>query len=133
MIGLGAGLMMSMQALQPVSDIFPAPENFCVQTIRRVEGEKDWPFVTSEGRLACVYSIGQPLVYFFALRDGNHLAPVVLDVNPLSLVIQSVGRKDVFLKAATPEELVTRIAPFVAMGHMLCKQKSGPVVPGNEL
>jgi hypothetical protein len=133
MIGWTVGLALAMQTLQPVNTASSLVGDFKFYTIRKAEGEKDWPFVDNEGRLACVTSLGQTLVYFFPTSAGKQKGEVVLDVNPISVVTQYIGRKDVFLPAKSPEELIKRIAPFVAMGQMLCKQNKGPVVPGSEL
>jgi hypothetical protein len=111
----------------------PGMEDVHFQTIKKSEGEKDWPFVASSGKLLCVSMVPGPVVAFIADGSAEKDRPLLLDANPYNMMIQNWGLKNVLLPYDKPEELIKRIAPFVAMGHMLCKQKNGPGVPGGEL
>lgn len=133
MIGalLAAGLM--AQPAVPVSDFFPRTEDVRLQKIHRVEGEKDWPFVADDGELACVMSMGRPVVMFIpATSHGGH-RPYVLDFNVFNMVMFNIGMTDVLRHVDKPEDIIPRIARFVIQGQMLCKYNDGQVVPGSEL
>ena len=133
MFGLAVGAVLAVHWVQPVNELFPTPGDFRFQPIRKTEGEKDWPFVREEGRLACVMSLGKPIVYFFPPYDGTKQRPFVLSVNLVEMGLTNFGMSGVLTPYDSYEELITRIAPFIAMGQMLCKYKDGPVVPGSEL
>jgi hypothetical protein len=132
MIGAALAAAMVMQPL-PANKILPGDEDFRFQKITRQAGEKDWPFVKDSGQLGCVWTIGEKTVFFIpdGVEDMNRA--YLLDVNVMNMAIQNIGMDGVLAPYASPEELIARIAPFVAQGHMLCKQNDGPVVPGAEL
>ncbi|MGV3552305.1 hypothetical protein [Rhizobium sp.] len=120
--------------LEPVAWPFPDEKDVRLQDIQRQPGEKDWPFVADKGRLACVEVLGEKTIFF--VPDGHDGTEKILnlDVNVFNMAIQNIGVKDVLAPYATPEELIARIAPFVAQGQMLCEQKDSPIlVPGSEL
>ena len=134
MVWAVAALLITLQAAQPVNDLIPQPSDVRFQKIRKAAGEKDWPFVLEEGVLSCVLSAGRPQVYFFRPLEGKFQRPFLLDVNLLSMGIVNLGMQGVLAPYDDPEQLIARIAPFVAQGHMLCEQKDSPVfVPGSEL
>jgi len=109
-------------------------EDFRFQSIERQIGEKDWPFLAKKGRLGCFMSLWEKTVFFIPDGRDDLNRAFLLDVNLLSMAIQNMGMKDVLAPYKTPEELIARIAPFVAQGRMLCDQKDSPViVPGAEL
>ena len=129
---LVAGL--ALQA-QPVGWFVPDEKDVHFQVIAKVDGEKDWPFVAERGRLVCVSMTPGPAVMFVPDGEGDDERPLILDVNPYGMLINNMGRTKPGLLpyGGKLEELIRRVAPFVAMGHMLCKQKDGPAVPGSEL
>jgi hypothetical protein len=130
MIGvlLAAGLM-----IQPAGGFLPDASDVRVQAIAKANGESGWPFVAKSGRLVCVRMYPKSVVSFIpdegpATREG-----VILDVNPYAMMMNNWATYKPLLPVASPEEMVKRIAPFVAQGLMLCEHKDGPVVPGAEL
>ena len=129
---LVAGL--ALQA-QPVGGLIPDEKDLHFQVITKADGEKDWPFVAARGKLVCISLISGPAVMFVPDGKGDDEQPLMLDVNPYGMVINNMGMKKSALLpyGGKLEELIRRVAPFVAMGHMLCKQKDGPAVPGSEL
>lgn len=135
MVGMASALSLMMLAtggIEKVGYFLPETGDFRRQEIQRAEGERDWPFVAQSGTLACAMIMGQPKVYFVPVAFA-HKRGLLLDVNIFAMVLTNVGVNDAFTPYKTEEELIRRIAPFVAMGQMLCKQPAGPVVPGNEL
>ena len=119
--------------LQPVGTFVPDASDVRMQKIARVEGESGWPFVADRGTLACVRAFPKSVVLFVPDGSQEDERGVLLDANPYAMMINNWGMKNVLLPYKTPEELIKRIAPFVAQGLMLCKQEDGPVVPGAEL
>ena len=135
---MGAGAVLAAAMLmQPVQAgwLFPEAKDVRIQPIQRQAGEVNWPFVADKGRLACVESVGEKMVFFIPGGIEEKVGKILyLDANLMVMAIQNIGVKDVLAPYETPEELITRIAPFVAQGHMLCKQKNSPIlVPGSEL
>jgi hypothetical protein len=130
MIGtlLAAGLM-----IQPASGIFPDASDVRIQTIAKADGETGWPFVAKSGKLICVRMFPKSAVAFIPDEGPGTKDGVILDVNPYAMMMNNWAAKKPLLPYDTPEELIKRIAPFVAQGLMLCKQDNGPVVPGAEL
>ncbi|CAN7687376.1 hypothetical protein [Rhizobium sp. LjRoot254] len=123
-----AGLM-----IQPAGFVVPDASDVRFQAISRANGEKDWPFVADSGKLACVRMFPGPVVVFIPDGAAAKDRGVILDANPYAMMINNWGVKNVLLPYDKPEELIRRIAPFVAQGRMLCKHNDGPVVPGAEL
>jgi hypothetical protein len=119
--------------LQPAGWLEPGIDEFRVQPIQKIEAEGGWPFVATSGKLVCVPFWDDKLVYF--VPDGREDLDrgFALNANIFAMWGSNIGLTDVLLPYKTPEELITRIAPFVAMGHMLCKQNKGPMIPGGEL
>jgi hypothetical protein len=133
---MGGAALAAFLLMQPVPvDLLGLDEeDFRFQTIERQRGEKDWPFVAGKGQLGCVMTLGQKSVFFIPDGRDDLNRAFLLDVNLLGMAIQNIGMKDVLAPYKTPEELIARIAPFVAQGRMLCDQKDSPViVPGAEL
>jgi hypothetical protein len=129
-----ATLLAAALSVQPelVRATVPRGNGARVQAIAKGQGDKDWPFVADGGKLVCVPALPQPVVFF--MPDGDGISrPFLLDVNPYWMLLYDMGLKNVLLPYDKPEELIRRIAPFVAMGHTLCEQKKSPTVPGGEL
>lgn len=133
MIGAAVASLLSLQPAIPVRHFLPGPGDVRFQAIRRVKGERDWPFIADEGRLACVMSMGHPVVMFLPSADGEKHRPFLLDYNLYNMMFINIGITDVLRPYDKPEELAERLAGFVTQGQMLCKYNDGPVVPGSEL
>lgn len=130
-IALAAALLMQPV---PAEWQFPDAEDVRFQDIQRQAGEKDWPFVATKGRLACIKVLWEKTIFFIPEGHDGVSKMLNLDVNVFNMAIQNIGVKDVLAPYASPEELIARIAPFVAQGRMLCDQKDSPIlVPGSEL
>ena len=132
----GAALSLMMLAsvgVEQTGYFLPEKGDFRLQKIQKVEGEQDWPFVANDGTLLCATIMGQPKVYFVPSAPFHHNRALILDVNAFAMILSNIGMNDALAPYKTPEELIRRIAPFVAMGNLLCKQKNGPNVPGGEL
>lgn len=130
-ISLAAALLMQPF---PAGLLVPDIDDFRFQRIERQKGEKNWPFLAEKGLLGCVWWIDERMVVF--VPEGTRVDPAlafVLDVNLIKMAIANIAAENVLAPYASPEELIARIAPFVAQGHMLCKHNEGPVVPGAEL
>lgn len=133
MVGATLTAVMLMQPV-PVDMLGSDGDDFRFQSIERQKGEKDWPFVADKGQLGCFMSLGEKAVVFIPEGRDDLNRAFFLDVNLLNMAVQNLGMKDVLAPYKSPEELIARIAPFVAQGQMLCKQKDSPViVPGAEL
>jgi hypothetical protein len=133
MVGAALTAVMLMQPV-PVDLLGLDMDDFRFQPIERQKGERDWPFVAEKGQLGCFLTLGEKTVVFIPEGRDDLNRAFLLDVNLLSMAIQNIGMQDVLAPYKTPEELIARIAPFVAQGRMLCDQKDSPViVPGAEL
>lgn len=131
MIGALVALGLAFQS-QPAGWLEPESKDFRVQAIKKADGEKDWPFVATSGKLVCVPHWDDKLVMFVPDSGPDLDRGFLLHMNLFAMWSNNIGLKGVLLPYKTPEELIKRIAPFVAMGQMLCKQDKGPV-PGGEL
>jgi hypothetical protein len=128
---LVAGLLMAV-GFQPASDVFPEPDDFRFQTIRKATGEKNWPFIAESGMLGCAKVLGEPTVYF--VPDEADLARAFLiDINLFAMSITNLGVPDVLAPYGDSAELLYRLVPFVTMGQRLCDQDPGTLVTGPEL
>jgi len=118
---------------------FPSPHEVRFQPIERAGNETGWPFSVDKGHLTCVWSGGTPVVMFFAF-DAEAVAEqvqeprgVLLSANPLELTLGNIATRDLFAPAATVEERLTTVAPFIDMGRRLCDQPAGEHLRGGEL
>lgn len=117
-----------------VNNIVPEAGDFRVQTIRKAQGEADWPFTADEGYLMCAPSMGQKLVYFVPKNaEGENEYPINIDTNFMAMAIINVGRSDAFRAYANYEDLIKRLSPYVTMGKRLCDQPAGTVIPESSL
>jgi hypothetical protein len=126
-------LLAASLSLQPAGWLEPDASDFHIQVITKAEGEQDWPFVATSGKLACVQHWDDKLVMFIPDGRPDLDRGFLLHMNLFAMWTNNIGLKDVLVAYKTPEELIRKIAPFVAMGHMLCKQNKGPIIPGGEL
>ena len=118
----------------PVSTLVPEAEDFRVQTIRKAQGEKGWPFAANKGMLLCAPVIGDKAVYFVAENeDGKQEEPVILNVNPMMMAIVNLGKTKVFRSFNRVDELMSRLYPYITMGKRLCDQPAGTIVPESSL
>jgi hypothetical protein len=119
---------------------FPTPEEVRVQPISRAENEAEWPFSVDDGMLACVWSGGRKVVMFFENRpahldESESFEPrrVIVTTDPVQLTIGNMAYRDLFRPAASVEERIRLIAPFVTLGQRLCDQPAGTHVDHGEL
>lgn len=118
----------------PVSTLVPEADDFRVQAIAKAQGEADWPFVANKGMLLCAPVIGDKAVYFVAEKeDGGQEAPVVLNINPMTMAVVNLGKTKVFRAFSSVDELMNRLYPYITMGKRLCDQPAGTVVPESSL
>ena len=118
----------------PVSTLVPEADDFRVQAIAKAQGEADWPFVADKGMLLCAPVIGDKAVYFVAEKeDGGQEAPVVLNINPMTMAVVNLGKTKVFRAFSSVDELMNRLYPYITMGKRLCDQPAGTVVPESSL
>ena len=118
----------------PVSTLVPEVQDFRVQAIAKAQGEENWPFVADKGMLLCAPVIGDKAVYFVAEKeDGGQEAPVVLNINPMTMAVVNLGKTKVFRAFSTVDELMNRLYPYITMGKRLCDQPAGTVVPESSL
>lgn len=118
----------------PVSTLVPEADDFRVQAIAKAQGEADWPFVANKGMLLCAPVIGDKAVYFVAEKeDGGQEAPVVLNINPMTMAVVNLGKTKVFRAFSSVDELMSRLYPYITMGKRLCDQPAGTVVPESSL
>lgn len=115
----------------------PTPHEVRFQPIEKTGNETGWPFAVDKGHLTCVWSGGTPVVMFFAFDgegvDADEPRGVLLSTNPLELALANITTRDLFAPAATVEERVMAVAPFIDMGRRLCDQPAGERVRGGEL
>jgi hypothetical protein len=134
-----AALAMSILAGEKGLLHFPSPHEVRFQPIERAGNETDWPFSVDKGHLTCVWSGGAPVVMFFAFdaeafdAEGGEPRGVLLSANPLELTLGNIATRDLFAPAATVEERLLAVAPFVDMGRKLCDQPAGERLRGGEL
>lgn len=114
----------------------PSQHEVRLQPIERTDNETGWPFSVDKGHLTCVWSGGTPVVMFFATdAEAEEAEPrgVFLSANPLELTLGNIATRDLFAPAATVEERLLAVAPFIDMGRRLCDQPAGEHVRGGEL
>ena len=128
---LVAGLLMTAGAL-PVGDVFPEPDDFRFQTIRKAASEKNWPFIAESGMLGCAKVLGVPSV-FFVPYEMDLTRSFHIDVNLFAMSIINIGVPDVLAPYDDTAQLLHRLVPFVTMGQRLCDQEPGTLVTGPEL
>ncbi|TPM32979.1 hypothetical protein FKO01_21955 [Mesorhizobium sp. B2-3-3] len=119
---------------------FPTPEEVRLQPISRAGNETAWPFSIDEGMLACVWSAGQKVVMFFegrphGLDEDEDFKPVgvIVTTDPIQLTLGNMANRALFRPAASVEERLKLVAPFMAMGQKLCDQPAGAHVGHGEL
>lgn len=123
-----------MASAADADPVVPEAGDFRVQTIRKAQGEDNWPFLALEGFLMCAPSLGQRLVYFVPKgTDGENEYPVALDSNLMSMAVVNMGRGNAFRPYANFEELTNRLSPYITMGKRLCDQPAGTVIPESSL
>ncbi|WP_288425372.1 hypothetical protein [uncultured Agrobacterium sp.] len=133
---LPAALLAAAIATAPtqVNKLVLEEKDFRMQTIRKAQGEVNWPFVASEGILLCAPVIGDKAVYFVGTKeDGGQEEPVILSVNPMMMSIINMGKARIFRDFATIDELMGRLYPYITMGKRLCDQPAGTIVPESSL
>lgn len=118
----------------------PSPQEVRTQPIARAGNEAGWPFSVGEGTLACVWSAGHKVVMFFedrpdGLDEDEDFEPraVIVTTDPLQLTLGNMADRDLFRDAASVEERMRLVAPFVTMGQKLCDQPAGARVGHGEL
>ena len=123
-------------------DLFhlPSSDEVRLQPISRAENEAGWPFSVDEGTLACVWSGGQKMVMFFEARphgldEGEDFEPrgVIVTTDPMQLTLGNMATRTLFRGAASVEERLRLVAPFVTVGQKLCDQPAGARVGHGEL
>jgi hypothetical protein len=119
---------------------FPSPDEVRVQPISRAENEAEWPFAVDDGILACVWSGGQRIVSFFEgrpadLDEDEPFEPrgLIVTTDPMQLTIGNMANRALFRSAASIEERIRLVAPFVTLGQRLCDQPAGARVGHGEL
>ncbi|QCI96967.1 hypothetical protein [Agrobacterium larrymoorei] len=133
---LPAALLAAAIATAPtqVNKLVLEEKDFRMQTIRKAQGEVNWPFVASEGILLCAPVIGDKAVYFVGTKeDGGQEEPVILSVNPMMMSIINMGKARIFRDFTTIDELMGRLYPYITMGKRLCDQPAGAIVPESSL
>ncbi|WHA41609.1 hypothetical protein [Agrobacterium larrymoorei] len=133
---LSAALLAAAIATAPtqVNKLVLEEKDFRMQTIRKAQGEVNWPFVASEGILLCAPVIGDKAVYFVGTKeDGGQEEPIILSVNPMMMSIINMGKARIFRDFTTIDELMGRLYPYITMGKRLCDQPAGTVVPESSL
>jgi len=118
----------------------PSPDEVRLQPITRAGNEAGWPFSVDEGTLACVWSAGQKIVMFFegrpkGLDEDDTFKPrgVIVTTDPLQLTLGNMANRALFRDAASVEERLRLVAPFMTMGQKLCDQPAGARVGHGEL
>lgn len=133
---MALALLATAFAASPASadGFVPQAKDVRLQTIRKAQGETNWPFVADEGFLSCVPSIGERLVYFVPFgEDDENEPPVNLNTNVMTMALVNIGRGGTFRPFANLEELIKRLSPYITMGKRLCDQPAGAVVPESSL
>ncbi len=126
----------SMAHVHPTS-FFPEAEDVRFQAIEKQAGERDWPFVETRGRLACVPSFGMRVVLFFPdMNDGldELVEPtgVIVTTDPIQLFSDVEGKAHL-APGMSIEDKIRRLGPYVSLGKKLCDQPKGTVLGPSEL
>lgn len=119
------------------ASLFPEAEDVRFQAIEKQQGERDWPFVETKGRLACVPSFGMRVVLFFPdVGDGldELVEPtgVIVTTDPIQLFSDVEGKAHL-APGMTIEDKIRRLGPYVSLGKKLCDQPKGTVLGPSEL
>ena len=119
------------------ASFLPEPEDVRFQMIAKQAGEREWPFVETKGRLACVPSFGMRVVLFFPDRgDGmDELAEptgVIVTTDPIQL-FSDVEGKSHLAPDMSIEDKIRRLGPYVSLGKKLCDQPKGTILGPSEL
>ncbi len=133
---VSAALLAAVLATSPtqVNRLVLEENDFRMQTIRKAQGEVNWPFVANKGVLLCAPVIGDKAVYFVAdKKDGGQEEPVVLNINPMMMAVINLGKTRVFRAFTSVDELMNRLYPYITMGKRLCDQPAGTIVPESSL
>ncbi len=122
---------------------FPRAEEVRLQPISRSANETEWPFSVDDGTLACVWSGGRKVVVFIetpkpsAGDDGDSdefkVREVIVTTDPFMLTLGNMSNRALFRPAASIEERIKLVAPFVTLGEKLCDQPAGARVGHGEL
>jgi len=121
-------------ATVPVGSVIPETQDFRSQKIRKMQGEKDWPFMAEKGLLLCAPSLADKMVYFVGEKeDGEQDYPFAIDTDMMAVAIVNMGRASALRPFDNFEQLLKRLSPFVAMGKRLCDQPAGTALPENSL
>jgi hypothetical protein len=119
---------------------FPSPDEVRTQPISRAKNETGWPFSVEDGILTCAWSGGQRIVAFFEdrpsdLGEDETFRPrgVIVTTDPIQLTIGNMANRALFRPAASVEERIRLVAPFVTLGQRLCDQPAGAHVGHGEL
>ena len=119
---------------------FPSPDEVRTQPISRAEHEAGWPFSIDDGILTCVWSGGRKIVLFFEgrpsdLDENEPFQPrgVIVTTDPVQLTLGNMANRQLFRPAASVEERIRLVSPFVALGQRLCDQPAGAHVGHGEL
>ena len=122
--------------VRPAS-FLPEPDDVRFQMIEKQAGERDWPFVETKGRLACVPSFGMRVVLFFPdMGDdlGELVEPtgVIVTTNPIQLFSDVNGNAHL-VPDMSIEDKIRRLGPYVSLGKKLCDQPKGTILGPAEL
>lgn len=132
-IVLAAGMGGAVLA-EPAGKFIPEARDFRTQKIRRLHGEADWPFTADKGLMLCAPSWQDRLVYFVPEgANGEQQAPLALDYGIAAITLINIGRASAFRPFDNFEQLIKRLAPYIAMGKQLCDQPAGTDLPDNAL
>jgi hypothetical protein len=119
------------------ASFFPEADDVRFQMIEKQAGERDWPFVETKGRLACVPSFGMRVVLFFPDR-GDVLdafaepSGVIVTTDPIQL-FSDVNGKAHLAPGMSIEDKIRRLGPYVSLGKKLCDQPKGTALGPSEL
>ena len=131
-----ATLYPSMAHVHPAS-FFPEAEDVRFQAIEKQPGERDWPFVETKGRLACVPSFGMRVVLFFpdigdSLDELAVPTGVIVTTDPIQLFSDVEGKAHLAPDMSI-EDKIRRLGPYVSLGKKLCDQPKGTILGPSEL
>lgn len=131
---LALSTLLAFPVVVPAGDFFPRAEDFRAQKIRKVAGEKDWPFMAEHGMLLCAYVLQKPTVYFLAGDiDDDVTRAFLISEDIAGMAVANVGITGVLKPFDNFEQLFTRIYPYVSLGKRLCQQPAGTLIPETEL
>lgn len=114
----------------PLPSVLDASGSFPAVTINKADATHEWPFSVETGELACVELGARRTVIFsepwrtdVPQEFGNMTLPrsVIVAANPLA-VFASYEDRALYAPFDSLETLIRRLAPFEAMGTLLCEQ-----------